>query len=145
MKPLVCALCLLAAAAAQATPFTSGQPLPPSSGRGTRVPGTNVSTAVTPTAPNKPATVSKTAAKGAVQQYAENYFTKTYVPGSVGTRVMSAAAKVGELEAVTGWPNKLRATGTVDLVVTYRGKDQKETRRFEAMLEDGKVVDFSPR
>ncbi len=141
MKAQLCAFILVATTAA-AEPFSSGQAPLPSAGKGVRVP-TPGAKMTTPA--KKPAAAPKTGDRNAVEQYAENYFLKTYVPGSAGMRVMTAVAKAGEPEEVTGWPNKMRTTGTVALVVTYKGKDQKETRRFEAMLEGGKIVEFSTR
>lgn len=143
MKTLLCLL-ILSAASAAAEPFTSGQPLPPAAGKGTRVPtpGKTVTVATTST---KTASASKAAAKDAIRKHAETYFLKTYVAGSAGTMVMTARAIVNDPQEVPGWPNKLSATGTVELVVTYKGREQNQTRSFDAVIDGGKVVDFNTR
>ncbi len=124
-------LLALFATAAHAEPFKSGVKMP-SAGHAPQPPTAK-------TAPAHAAAVPK----GELQTRAENYFLKTYTPGSSGMRVMTAKATVGDPTEMPGWPNKQRVTGEVALTIAYKGREQAEKHQFEAVLENGTVTEFT--
>lgn len=87
----------------------------------------------------------KTKTQAIVRQHVESYYKTKYVAGSAGTRVMSATVKIESTEPIPGWSGRERTSGSVKLVVAYKGRQQEETRSFDATTEAGKIIDFTAK
>lgn len=134
MKSIVFALAFCVGV--QAAPFKSGVTMPA---------GGHVAPAGKAPAPKIGGQSKKPEGKTDLEQRAETYYLKSFVPGPAGMRVMTADASTEAPEEMPGWPGKTRVKGSVRLRVTYKGKDQEETRHFEAILENGQVTEFTAR
>jgi uncharacterized lipoprotein len=90
----------------------------------------------------KPAPATNTA--GLIRQRAETYYRSQAISAN-GVQVMSISVTLREPETVQGWAGRLRTNGSVKLVTSYKGKQLQETRSFEAITEDGKIIDFTAK
>lgn len=130
-----------------AEPFSSGKTgTMPSSGSGTRVPAqkSTPSTSAAMPAATKSAPAKPAADQLVVRQHAEKYY-RTQAASGAGVQLAGVSVTLEKPLPVPGWENRFRTTGTAKLVTSNKGTQQQEIRSFDAITENGKVIDFNAK